>query len=292
MNSTNIEEYKELIKMLASYTALYGTSFLFVLTSNLMLIYGFYKTSRPFTIITKLFICLAICQLTVTLILVPNIICIVWIGVSRLHYILFIAFIYLAVLMDLFTLLTISFLRFLTIFKPLYRVKTRTVYKILYLEFLVSVLAASSMFLGNIILVSEVIQVKMISYKISTGSNFVIVFITSTLNTSSLIILRRSTNSKAQQKGDNVLGNQMVIKRKKMALITLLLITLVQFVCTLPSACLSFMDVYGLLSNNYFSLMFFIFQCLQLLNIGIVSLIIVWRTKNLRQFYRSKCCCF
>ena len=32
----------------------------FVLTSNLMLIYGFYKTSRPFTLINKLFIYLSL----------------------------------------------------------------------------------------------------------------------------------------------------------------------------------------------------------------------------------------
>ena len=37
----------------------YGFLTVFVLTTNLMLIYGFYKTSRPFTIITKLFIYLS-----------------------------------------------------------------------------------------------------------------------------------------------------------------------------------------------------------------------------------------
>ena len=38
------------------YLSIYAVTFVFVLTSNLMLIYGFYKTNRHFKIITKLFI--------------------------------------------------------------------------------------------------------------------------------------------------------------------------------------------------------------------------------------------
>ena len=39
----------------------------FVVTSNLMLIYGFYKTSRTFTIITKLFIYLSLVDIVLSL---------------------------------------------------------------------------------------------------------------------------------------------------------------------------------------------------------------------------------
>ena len=46
---------------------LYGTTFTFVLISNFMLIYGFYKTSRPFTTITKLFIYLSVVDIAMTL---------------------------------------------------------------------------------------------------------------------------------------------------------------------------------------------------------------------------------
>ena len=45
----------------------YGLLTVFVLTTNLMLIYGFYKTSRPFTIITKLFIYLSLADVNLTL---------------------------------------------------------------------------------------------------------------------------------------------------------------------------------------------------------------------------------
>ena len=44
----------------------------FVLTSNLMLIYGFYKTSRPFTIITKLFIYLSMVDIAYHLLYITN----------------------------------------------------------------------------------------------------------------------------------------------------------------------------------------------------------------------------
>ena len=270
----------------------YGLLTVFVITTNLMLIYGFYKTSRPFTIITKLFIYLSIWQLIITLIVVPNIIYMVLnMVITRIHFIIFMTFTFLALSVDLLTVWTVSFLRFLTIFKPMYRAKTRTVYKLLIMEFLLSFLAALSIFLGNVFLVSSVDEVRTINYKILSVVYFVMILLTSFINLSSLTILRRSTNLKAQQKGDSVLANQMAINRKKMALYTLLLITIVQFVFTLPATCLNLFE-FNFLYNDYFILIYISSHCLQFLNIGVVSLIIVWRTNKLREFYGEKFFCF
>ena len=102
---------------------LYGTTFTFVLISNFMLIYGFYKTSRPFTIITKLFIYLSISEEMFILSMLFNMVVSEINGVvTRLHYIIFFATLYLTLIISLFTFWIISFLRFLSIYKPMYQI--------------------------------------------------------------------------------------------------------------------------------------------------------------------------
>ena len=60
-NTNFTQEENSIAKGVLEYVAIpYGVIFLFILTSNLMLIYGFHKTSRPFTIVTKLFIYLSL----------------------------------------------------------------------------------------------------------------------------------------------------------------------------------------------------------------------------------------
>ena len=266
----------------------YAVTVVFVLTSNLMLIYGFYKTSRPFTIITKLFIYLSICEVAFIFCYVLNLINFILKGNTSNHIILF-GLTYFIVLMALFIFWTISFLRFLSIFKPMYRIETRTVYKILLLEAFISLLATTAISIGYMLVSSTIDELLNANSKVNIGLNLVVIFINLSLNLSSLIILRRSTNSKARQKKDNVLGNPMVVKQKTRALNTLLLITIIQLVCNLPATCWSIFT-FEFLPKHIFLLILVICQCLQMSNFGINSLIIILRTKDLRHFYRLKCC--
>ena len=141
------------------------------------------------------------------------------------------------------------------------------------------------MILGHVLWNSTLNEFEKLSSKVETSLGSMVILITLSLNMSSFIILKRSTNLKACQKEDNVLGNPMVVKRKKMALNTLLLITIVQLVCTLPKTCMLLFDLDFFLEYDF---VLTIINCLQLCNFGIDSLIIILRTKNLREFYRLK----
>ena len=110
------------------YLILYGTTLIFVITSNLMLIYGFYKTSRPFTITTKLFIYLSMVDIALVSCYVMDSGVVISGGlVTRFHFILFFAAVYAILVIDLFIFWTISFLRFLSIYKPMYRINTESI---------------------------------------------------------------------------------------------------------------------------------------------------------------------
>ena len=272
------------------YVSLYGLTFIFVFTANMMLIYGFYKTSRPFKISTKLFIYLSICEMTSILCLVSYAAIRTTNGFTcRYHYIIINAFIYSTFLMALLIFWTISFLRFLSIFKPMYQIKTRTVYKMLLLEVFISLLMTTIITFGYFIWSSTIDELLKVDARVVIGLNLIMIFMNLSLNLSSLIILRRSTNSKARQNGDNVLSNPMVVKQKKRALNTLLLITIIQLVCNLPATCWTIFT-FEFLPKHIFILILVICQCLQMSNFGINSLIIILRTKDLRHFYRLKCC--
>ena len=270
-------------------TSFYAATLIFVLTTNLMLIYGFYKTSRPFTIITKLFIYLSVVDIIYTIIAIKVYI------FSRTEFVnhkLFPA-LAMALLISIFVLemlifWTISSLRFLSIYKPMYRVKSAKVYIVLLIELLSSFLIA----IAILWIYNLTIQVITITLIVSVVLQLVMLFMNLILNMSSLIILTRSTNMKTQQKGDCVLANQMSIMRKKKALNTLLLIILVHLICTIPLTLLYIDPRYIMkLFQNKFNVFGFC-QCLQISSFGFNSFIIILRTKNLRQFYIIKSCCF
>ena len=290
-NKTGNEQIHK-TSLIYMYVILYGLTFVFVFTANMMLIYGFYKTSRPFKIVNKLFIYLSISEMVFILCLVLNLVIFTLKGnnnISSYHYIIFYGFVYFMLTVALLVFWTISFLRFLSIFKPMYQMKTRTVYKILTLEALISFLASSVMILGHVLWNSTIKELTKVSSKVGMSFGLMMIFITLSFNMSSFIILRRSTNLKAHQNGDNVLCNPMVVKQKKIALNTLLLITIVQLVCNFPATCMSLFDLEFLLEYNFVHITI-ISNCLQMSNFGIDSLIVILRTKNLREFYRLKCC--
>ena len=289
MDDKTSNEQIQQISLFYMYISLYGLTFVFVFTANMMLVYGFYKTSRPFKIVTKLFIYLSTCEVVLIFCLLLNSVILTLKGrfISDYHHIIFYVFVIVIIVTTLLIFWTISFLRFLSIFKPMYRIKIRTIYKILLIEVSTSFLVAITIQLGYILCSTFVFNV--VSSKIILGLNLLMIFVNLTLNMSSLIILRRSTNLKTRQKKDNVLGNPMVVKQKKRALNTLLLITIVHLVLTLPATCMSLFDLEFLLKYDLLVILV-ICQCLQISTFGIDSFIVILRTKNLREFYRLKCC--
>ena len=260
----------------------------FILTSNLMLIYGFYKTSRSLTIVTKLFIYLSKTDITFILVMVV----LFFVKKSGLNPRLFNALtnglLYSIFIMDMLIFWTISFLRFLSIYKPMHRVKTRRIHIALLVDFLISFLAANTIFWTFNSITSA--RVQSINFVLAIIILFGAILMNLALHVASLIILRRSTSSKANQKGHNVLRNQSVIKRNKKALNTLLLITVVQLFCLIPLPLMVIIS--GIWKINTKFNVFGFCQCLQASSFGFNSLIVILRTKNLREFYRKKFCCF
>ena len=106
--------------MESQYASFYSVTVVFILTTNLMLIYGFCKTSRPLTIITKLFIYLSVVDMMFMSVLITIFI----VSKTEIDPISLEAItnasIYFVFLMDTFIFWTISFLRFLSINKPIY----------------------------------------------------------------------------------------------------------------------------------------------------------------------------
>lgn len=259
----------------------------FLLTSNLMLIYGFCKTNRTFKTVTKLFIYLS--TVDIAFMMVMSALYIV-LKVAKLDRKFFDALtnasMFSIFIMDTFIFWTISFLRFLSIYKPIYQVKTRMVHIALLIELFISFLAAIAIFwIYNSV---PAARLKSIDFIFSITILFAAIIINLLLNILSLIILKRSTNSKTHQKRDDVLRNQGAIKRKKRALNTLLIITVVQLGCTISLPLMAILS--GLLGSNIKFNVFVFCQCLLASSFGFNSIIVILRTKYLREFYTKKCC--
>ena len=96
----------------------------FVLTSNLMLIYGFYKTSRPSTIITKLFIYLSMVDIAYHLLYITNMALLELLGLLLSCWVIYLySFLLQFVnILGLSIFATISFLRHWSIKKPLHSI--------------------------------------------------------------------------------------------------------------------------------------------------------------------------
>ena len=109
------------------------------------------------------------------------------------------ASIYFVFLMDTFIFWTISFLRFLSINKPIYRVKPRSINILLLIEVFVSFLTATAIF-AILIAINSSITSNSINFILTIVILLVAITGNVCLNVSSLIILRRSTNSKSQNR--------------------------------------------------------------------------------------------
>ena len=113
--------------------------FFFILASNISLIYGFYKTSRPFSIPTKLFILLSICDISFGLsgvlltifgiFKIESLSCTFYMALFSLNTFLFFY------VSCIFT--TICTLRYVAFRRPFLHIKERTIWLALFVESLV-----------------------------------------------------------------------------------------------------------------------------------------------------------
>ena len=264
----------------------YGVIFLFILISNLVLIYGFHKTSRPFTIVTKLFIYLSIMEIifgsTTFFYCVQSFLNIdfpCFVELALLDIMQFFYFI------EIFIFGTISFLRYWSIRKPLHTVGIRSILIALAIETIVCAMLAITSFLITKLNADPKTMITL--YCLTPVFNLIATLFIVCVNILSYKKLKSSKN-------DSVLSeNLQSIQRRKRnskAITCLLIITAFYVICLLPVIIVS---TFIIIESFHHNSGLYLMMCAQLLyfsNSGINSMIIICRTKNLRMFYRMKCC--
>ena len=282
--NTNFTRDKNRIahRVLVYFLIPYSVIYLFILISNLMLIYGFHKTSRPFTIVTKLFTYLSMIDIIL--------------GSTTLFYCVqsFLnidlpCFVDLAVLaimqfsnfLEIFIFGTISFLRYWSIRKPLHTVGIKSIFIVFAIETIVCALLASTTFLitkltadpGNMVTLYCLIPV----------TNLIAILFIIFVNALSYKKLKSSKNDSVFSKN---IGNIQRRKRNSKAIICLLIITAFYVICLLPMMIISIFIIIELFSQNSGVYLMMVAQLLYISNSGINSLVVICRTKKLRMFYR------
>ena len=260
----------------------------FVLTSNLMMINDFYKTSRPLTIITKLFIYLSLVDIATTafrtfytfqLFLDLNIPCLI---------------IYITIVLMEFTYLlgnaifaTISFLRYWSIKKPLYAVEASRILIILIIQVIVCGLLAGSLLIMIYLDLDPREMVKVI-YAIPVSQFLAVSFVLSV----NILSYKNLKSTKSMTKLSANVENTPPPRRKTLseAITCLLYITAFYILCPLPMFILILIGKDLMLSKSWRFYLFIFTQILYMSNTGINSLIVILRTKKLHEFYKIKCC--
>ena len=261
---------------------------IFILTTNLMLIYGFYKTSRPFTITTKLFIYLSMVDIAMILlrafytfqsILNFEMPCLV---VQVLIMSMEFSYIY-----GLTIFATISFLRYWSIKNPLQSISV---------SHIVFALIVQAIFCG---VLTEII-IMMPDLKLEPRDRtklfyflpllqFLAVGFVMYVNIMSYKILKSMKRKSGFSENIENTQRQKILSEANTCL---LYITVFYILCPLPMFILSLLSMvkihvlYGLWDTWEIYLLTFA-QLLFVSNTGINSLIVVLRTKILREFYRT-----
>ena len=265
----------------------------FVLTSNLMLIYGFYKTSRPFTIVTKLFIYLSMVDIAYILLRT------FYMAQGFLNLKLPCLMVYIVIVFMEFTyttgivtFATISFLRYWSIKKPLHTINTSRIIFVLIVQAVFLGLLSGSLLIG--VYFHEPQELIDVNY-IHPITLFLATAFVLTVNITSYKKLK--SMERINGFSDNVedTSNQRQ-KSLSEANTCLLYITAFYIICPLP---LFTLGLYAMVQNNLMATtgsgwefnLFVISEMFYLSNTGINSLIVILRKKNLRQFYKLGCCC-
>ena len=265
---------------------------IFILTTNLMLIYGFYKTSRPFTITTKLFIYLSMVDIAMILlrafytfqsILNFEMPCLV---VQVLIMSMEFSYIY-----GLTIFATISFLRYWSIKNPLQSISV---------SHIVFALIVQAIFCG---VLTEII-IMMPDLKLEPRDRaklfyflpllqFLAVGFVMYVNIMSYKILKSMKRKSGFSENIENTQRQKILSEANTCL---LYITVFYILCPLPMLIWTFVSIFKIdilnieLHSRKINL-FVLSQICFMSNSGINSLIVILRTKNLREHYKLNCCC-
>ena len=263
----------------------YGLLTVFVITTNLMLIYGFYKTSRPFTIITKLFIYLSLVDIIVSLIVI------IYITLTFLNYPLACLMVFVIIFLlqliyflDISIFMTISFLRYRSIRKPLHSINANRITMLMIVQFIVCGIIGSSFLCFYYFKVSSELMVK-VNYAVP-GTQFLAVAFVLIVN----IISYRNLKSMKKMSGftDNVENTSNQRQKMSEANTCLLYITAFYVLCPLPLITVFMIGFENVLQFSWGYYFFSSGYISALSNGGINASIVILRTKKLFEFYRNK----
>ena len=262
----------------------------FVQTSNLMLIYGLYKTSRPFTIVTKLFIYLSLTDIVLNLVIILYTTSALLYSMSCLAVYLTFTFMQLAYLLGIFIFATISFLRYWSIKKPLHSIETRHLVIALIAQCIVSgLIGAGFLALFNFRVSYE--QMTKVNYSIPISQFLAVSFvlIVNTMSYKKLKSMKRMSGFSADNAENTSTQRRKILSE---ANICLLYITAFYILCPAPLFVITWFGLERLLEYSWGFYLFMATHIFYMSNGGFNSMIVIIRTKNLREFYRVKLCCF
>ena len=257
---------------------------------NMMLIYGFYKTSRPFSIVTKLFICLSVWD-----IMTPVGFAVYGTVMNFYHDMdcVLLVTLYSTCQIQFYCgaslFLTISTLRFIALRWPFTRIRNRYVYVALFIQFLIATIIT----FVPLFLVTKKKRDDAIYLLLMCDSGNLIVFNVSTLivNILSYAQLGRTKRVNNTENGTTHSGNtpqqqQESLARKQEAVKTLLLITFCYLACNLQHTVYNFLYSFekGDRKARYISLY------IAIGNGTLNSLVYIIRTKKIRNVYVKLFC--
>ena len=277
-------------------TPIKNVKYIYVLTAlsflaNIMLIYGFYKTSRPFSIVTKLFIYLSVSDALTGVGFSLTTGTMMYMIKKKYCFVLLVlwGFNHFQFMFGTSVFLTISVLRFIALRWPLKRIRARYVYYFMVAQFFVEIILTYTPMTVRL-------QQKTLSSKMFKMSRYIpsvlILFIALTflINIMSYVQLQRV--KKDDRNSDIELGHttsvqeQTQFKQKREAVKTLLLITLCYLICYLPYTI--FMFAYQL-DGSRRRIRYVLFY-INLANGGLNSLVYIFRTKKIRKVYWLMVC--
>ena len=274
----------------------------FVIISNLMLIYGFHRTSRPLTTTTKLFILLSISDILNCLGFTLNAVMVLWLDNLYLcdgfYFFVFLNHFAFYFVFGIFAI--ISWLRFAALKNTFSRTRTRKIVILVFFCFLTSsLLGAGFVFLymhGNLKLVfiaGTISSLLLVSFILFVFVINILSYLqldrtlSQTQSTVSFVV--RKWKSKVEINISEDRANRKESgERKREAIKTLIIITLFYMFCNSPLAIYPLV-VRGIsLSYNESNLVEFLLYYLSVLNGGVNSLIYILRNHNIRRVYSCK----
>ena len=266
----------------------YGILLIFVLTSNFMLIYGFYKTSRPFTIITKLFIYLSLVDITSNLVLISYISSTLLDLLTCLAVFFIFACIQFVYLLCILIFATISFMRYWSIKRPLYPIDANRIIFVSIVQVIISGIIGAG-FIALFYFQVSYEQIIYVNYAVPVSQFLAVSFVLSVNFMSYKKLKSMERINGLSNNGENTLTQRQ--KTLSEANTCLLYITVFYILCPLPLFTATLFGIERLLGYSWGFYLFISTQILNMSNGGINSLIVILRTKNLREFYRIKCSC-